>query len=197
MSISKIEAIDLVIPEEDRASYYLPLIKHHSRWQDLEESYFTKLYDKERRGSPGRTDTNNSTETCSDPGDDYFSQDTGMVRETTELTSTEKVALEKLLSLIHDEGISLAFISIPYKQQMNLDSMQQIKINNALVAEFLGDQIPLLDMNRMWGELDFDYADLKNEGHVNKRGAEKVTAEVIDFIEQTYQYENGRLLPAD
>lgn len=41
-------------------------------------------------------------------------------------------------------------------------------------------------MNRYYKELDFGYADLFNEGHVNKAGAEKVSEFLADYIQKEY-----------
>lgn len=70
---------------------------------------------------------------------------------------------------------------------MGLDSIEQIKINNYLRETYVnGDTVRLLDMNQMWQELNFNYDDLFNEGHVNAKGADKVTACLVKYLKENY-----------
>lgn len=183
LSLNKIEAIRYCVLE-DRASFYIPLIKYHTRWKELSSNDLRLLYDESTWALAGGNGSR-SDKTCGDPGDGWFLQ--APPEETREITPTERECLEKLLALLEEKDIPLLFVSVPFKIQMDLDSLEQIKINNYLRENYVnGDTVRLLDMNRMWRELDFGYDDLSNEGHVNAAGADKVTACLVEYLRENY-----------
>lgn len=183
LNLNKVEAIRYCVLE-DRASFYIPLIKYHTRWKELSSSDLRLLYD-ERLWSLTGGNGSEREEVCKNPGDEWFLQQPP--QEMREITPTEKECLERFLVLLEEENIPLLFVSVPYKIQMGLDSIEQIKINNYLRETYVnGDTIRLLDMNLMWQELNFNYDDLSNEGHVNAKGADKVTACLVKYLEENY-----------
>lgn len=179
LSANKVEAINYCVLE-DRASYLIPFISYHTRWKELSKEDVALLYDRTlwpEYGSEGV----GSEEQCPDPGDGWFDQ--APPWEERALTPSEEECLERFLDLLEEHGTRLVFVSLPFKQQMGLDSMEAIKINNYLQAHYVnGDTVRLLDMNRLWKELDFTYGDLLDEGHVNRGGADKVTACLLDYL---------------
>ncbi len=190
LSFNKMEGIRYCILE-DPWSYYVPFIKYHTRWKEISPRDISLLYDKNLWDMAGKGDASQSSEACPDPGDGWFLQDTSRIQECREITTTEKECLEKLLLLLEEKGVSLLFVSVPYKVQMGLDSIEMIKINNYLQKNYVdGDRIRLLDMNRLWRELDFDYKDLYNEGHVNQAGGRKVTNCLLQYLETNYDIDS-------
>ena len=122
-----------------------------------------------------------------DPGDGFFYQDMSKVTEARPLTDSQKECLDNLILLLEEKDIKLLFVGVPYKMQMGLDSVEMVKINNYLEQNYVdGDRIQMLDMNRMWTELQFNYWDLYDEGHVNDVGANKVTNCLIEYIKAHY-----------
>lgn len=116
-----------------------------------------------------------------DPGDGWFAQTPP--REEQAPTPTETECLENLLELLEEKNVPLVFVSLPYRQQMGMDSIQQIKVNNYLRRHYVnGESVKMLDMNLMWDELDFGYHDLYDEGHANAVGADKFTATLLDYL---------------
>lgn len=184
LTLNKIEAIRYCVLE-DRASYYAPIMKYHTRWKELSPRDFRLLYDRETWTLTGGNGNSGVEMLCPDPGDGWFQQTPP--EDIREITPTEKECLEKLLALLEERNIPLLFVSVPFKVQMDLNSMEQVKINNYLRENYVnGDTVRLLDMNRMWRELDFDYDDLSNEGHVNASGADKVTGCLVEYLKENY-----------
>lgn len=180
LSRNKVDAIRYCIPKEDRASYYIPLMKYHTRWKELTGQDIALLWDEEL-WRPGGGNGVLSGETCPDPGDGWFSQipDDG----EQPLTPTEAECLERLLALLEEKDIPLLLVSLPYRRQMGMDSLEQVRINNYLRSHYVnGGTVQLLDMNRMWAELDVTYADLLDEGHANAAGADKFTACLLEYM---------------
>lgn len=179
---NKIEAVNYCV-SEDRMSFYIPFLKYHSRWEYLTPLDIRLLYD-ESLWFPGGNGSY-TEEIMEDPGDGWFQQEIPKPEETREITPSEKECLEKLLLLLEENNVQLLFVSIPYKGQLGLNSIEQIKINNYLREQYVnGSTIRMLDMNCLWEELDFDYSDLYNDGHVNKSGADKVTACLFRYLEE-------------
>ena len=85
--------------------------------------------------------------------------------------------------------MQLLFVSVPFKAQMGISSIEQVKINNYLRKHYVnGSTVRMLDMNRCWEELDFGYGDLYNAGHVNSYGADKVTACLLAYLRENIFY---------
>lgn len=184
LSLNKIEAIRYCVIE-DRASFLFPIMKYHTRWKEISPGDFRLLYDRETWKLTGGNGNSDDGSLCPDPGDDWFQQTPP--EDIREITPTEKECLEKLLALLEERNIPLLFVSVPFKVQMDLNSMEQVKINNYLRENYVnGDTVRLLDMNRMWRELDFGYDDLGNEGHVNASGADKVSDCLVEYLKENY-----------
>lgn len=179
LSVNKIRGINYCV-KEDQASYYLPIIKYHTRWKELTFSEMELLWDESRWPVCGG-DGIAAEDSLADPGDGWFSQPVS--DESQALTPSEEECFRWFLELLEEKDIPLVLVSLPFKQQMGQDSQEQVKINNYLKENFVdGDKVKLLDMNRMWEELDFTYADLYDEGHVNRSGSEKVTACLLEYL---------------
>lgn len=186
LSLNKIEAIQYCVAE-DHWSYYIPFIKYHTRWKELEEWDIAMLYDESLWSGAGKGAGTSSANICPDPGDGWFSQDTSQITATRALTDTEQECLERLLALLEEKDILLALVSVPFKEQMGLNSVEMVKINNYLRENYVdGEAVRLLDMNRLWAELDFGYDDLDNEGHVNASGAAKSMACLLQYLKEEY-----------
>lgn len=179
LSANKVEAINYCVGK-NQANYLIPFISYHTRWKELSKEDFTFLYDDTLWPLYGSEGTG-SQERCPDPGDGWFDQ--APPQEERALTATEEECLERFLDLLEENGVELVFVSLPFRQQMGLDSMEAVKINNYLRAHYVnGETVKLLDMNRMYQELDITYDDLLDEGHVNRYGADKVTACLLDYL---------------
>ena len=183
-SMNKLEAIQYLIPE-DRWSFYVPFIKYHSRWKELSDRDFTMQYDPAAWSGAGILG-NGSTEAMEDT-DGYFETDTSRITGVRPINATEKECFEKILSLAEEKDIRILLTTVPFKEQLGMDSLRLIEINNYLRNEYVdGGGLRLLDMNLLWKELDFGYGDLLNEGHCNAGGAAKVTACLAEYIIDNY-----------
>ena len=185
LSRNKVEAIDYCV-SDDPVSFYLPFVKYHTRWEWLTPGDVRILYDNSLWPVYGGNGSYDETE-MTDPEDGWFRQEIPDPEELREITPSEKECLEKLLLLLEEEHVRLLFVSVPFKSQMGLDSIEQVKINNYLREHYAnGDTVDMLDMNRLWTELDFGYGDLYNEGHVNAGGADKVTGCLLEYLRGRY-----------
>ncbi len=187
LSKNKVEAIDYCVFNE-HASYYVPLMKYHTRWEELTAYDIQVLHDDRLWPFCGSNGVYDGT-VLEDPGDGWFTQEVPPLDETREITPSEKECLEKLLLLLEKEQVQLLFVSVPFKAQMGISSIEQVKINNYLRKHYVnGSTVRMLDMNRRWEELDFGYGDLYNAGHVNTYGADKVTACLWTYLKKYITY---------
>lgn len=178
---NKVEGVNYCVLEA-RESFYLPFLLYHSRWESLSPYDFMVLYDDTLWPAYGGNGIY-TAEAMEDPDDGWFQQAVPRPDELREITPTEKECLEKLLLLLEEKQVTLLFASVPFKSQMAQSSIEQIKINNYLRENYVnGSTVQMLDMNCLWDELDFDYNDLYNAGHVNSSGADKVTECLLEYL---------------
>lgn len=187
LSRNKIEAVNYCVLDEHE-SFYMPFLKYHSRWESLTTYDVRVLYDSSLWPFYGSNGTY-TEETMADPEDGWFQQSIPSPEDVREITPSEKECLEKLLLLLEENHVQLLFVSVPYKSQMGLNSIEQIKINNYLQENYVDEfTVQMLDMNRLWEELDFGYDDLYNDGHVNGSGSSKVTECLLDYLRTNYSF---------
>lgn len=187
LSKNKIEAVNDCVLDE-RESFYIPFLKYHSRWESLTAYDVRVLYDDSLWPSYGSSGTY-TEETMENPEDGWFRQTVPPPEDMREITPSEKECLEKLLLLLDENHVQLLFVSVPYKIQMGINSIDQIRINHYLQENYVDENtVRMLDMNCLWEELDFDYCDLSDNGHVNGSGSSKVTACLLDYLRTNYTF---------
>lgn len=169
---------------EDKSSFYVPFIKYHTRWMELNKEDFQVLSDKwveeksryngilvgEKPDFQGERDT-------------YFEQDFQAISESRELEAAQKEDLEYLIELARENDVKILFLSVPYKIQMDFPSVELIKCNNYLQENYVDDEwIYMLDLNEKMNELQWNYDYMQDEGHVNNKGREIVMNHLAQYI---------------
>ncbi len=180
LSRNKIRAIRACAPQGGHWSYYFPFLMYHSRWKELSEKDFKMPWFKSQWDTAGKKGV--SRKDRMEQEDDYFHQPLDL-NTPQEINSSQKAYLEKLLQIAEEKGIKVVMTCVPFKEQLGMDARELAKINLYLENTYAdGEQVHLLDMNRMWDELDFDYGDLYNEGHCNRYGAKKASAALAEYL---------------
>lgn len=185
---NKVEAINYCV-YKNKWQHYIPFIKYHTRWKELERDDFKVFGDCGNWINSGTITWGDRfpEQICENPGDNYFNKTIPGPTEYRELQSQQQECLDQFIALLRENDVQLLFVSVPYKRQKGLNSIEQIKINNYLRDNYVDNRsIQMLDMNCMWKELDFDYKDLYDEGHVNGYGAEKTTKRIIQYLKENY-----------
>ncbi len=187
LSKNKVEAIQYCATE-DYWTYYIPFMVYHTRWKELTKEDIRLVYSEAAWKNYGEVLIEETKQL--ENVDDYFEKDVSDIDEIQAITDTERESIEKVIQLAEENNIQLLFVSVPYKQQLEMDSEELIKINNYLQETYVnGDNVQMLDLNRRRKELDFGYADLQDEGHCNINGAQKVTEHLMDYIIPNYKAE--------
>lgn len=184
LSKNKIDAVNHVI-KENREAYYVPFLKYHTRWKEISARDLQLLGDKslyETVGFGGATTIEKMEEK-----DSYFSEFTYNLNSFLPINTSQKQCFEEFLEVAKNKNIKILLTTVPYKTQLGMSSQELTGINNFLEQNYVDqDMVKMLDMNRCYKKLDFGYADLFNEGHVNKAGAEKVSKFLADYIQKEY-----------
>ncbi len=168
--------------EKREAFLKVPVI--HSRYKELKKEdfeddiYFFRGY----RGSYEWTGFDATPEACN-------------VTETMEIPDDRKEYLQQMIDFCKEQGVQLIFFASPYM----LGEEEQMKFN--AMEQFAREQeVPFINFNKCYQEIDFDYTrDMREGSHVNNRGAAKVSyylgqlikemAEIPDHRgEKEYQY---------
>lgn len=169
-----------MVSEEDRGSFLTKWPIIHTRYKELQRQDFTGpdvLYigytaeNGERCQSISRTRD----------GAPLYTGD-----ETLEIE--EEIWLRRIIELTRENGIELCLFLSP----MSVTTWEQKQYN--YVAELAAEEgIPFLNFVDLWEEIKIDSEqDFLDGGHVNYRGAEKVTAALGKYMAENYDLEDHR-----
>lgn len=186
-SLNKLNGINDFVYFQDRL-HYLSSYSYHSRIFELEDEDWEKafnLFDYNESDKGWR----NMGEIGMENEDNYFSTDLSTVTEERAITPEQKEYLDKILAITSENNIQILFVTVPYKVTQNFTAIENTKVNNYLRNNYSSENINFLDMNTMYGELEFDYEYMVDEGHVNKKGSDIVSNYLADYIKSNYNFD--------
>lgn len=184
LSLNKLEAVRYCT-DGNYKTYLVPIMKYHTRWKELTINDIGYRYRDDLWGEYGRkySTIKDKMETV----DDYFKQDFAGITEQQKLGDRTEEKLQDILALAKENNIKVLFLSIPFKEQLGVNSVENIRMNNYVYEHYVdGDSVQMLDLNKQMNEMKFDYKYLYNEGHCNKTGAKKVTKKLSAYIAEHY-----------
>ncbi len=158
-------------------SKMIPVIRYHSRWDDIEfselyDNLFVSNYSSNKGFGPIFT-----TEVFDNV--DYLD-----IGTNTQLEASSKEYLLKLIDLCNKEGIQLILAKTPYipnpEDRGYLDEIKAICDEN---------NIPFLNYmsEDLLNETGFSYSsDMAEHAHINYLGAKKLSSHIGDFIKENY-----------
>lgn len=172
-SSNKVDAIkNSVENEEDRMSYYLNIIKYHSRYKEIDVADIKTAFF-------GYTIDNKG----------YIAlEETGYVFDNTnELTNNEIEIykknieyLNKIINLAKEENIKLIIVKTP--TSYGKEDMARLNYVKRVANE---NDILFLDYMNDMDDLNLDYSkDFYDAGHLNKNGSIKFTNKFTEIIKQ-------------
>lgn len=168
----------------DRWEYLFPLIRYHSRWQELREIDFQReLYNYK-----GGTTEGIFLHTSKDVSSSF--------RTTTrygELYETTQKALDSLLDYCDAERLNVLFVVAP---NANTDEYHWAQVNTILQT-VRSRGYPALDMHLFMDDIGLDPTkDYYNAPHTNIHGAIKVTDYLSRYLVENYGFTDKRGDPA-
>lgn len=170
-----------IVSEEDRSSFLAKWPIIHTRYKELQKQDFTGPDTLYIGFSVQPDDLNSSPITWTRDGQEFYTGDEAMEIE-------EEKWLRKIIELTREKGVDLCLFLAP----MSVTTHDRMRYN--YVAELAEEEgIPFINFVDLRDELRFDTEkDFLDWGHLNYKGAEKVTAALGRFIIQNYTIEDHR-----
>ena len=163
----------------DRLEYYLPLIRFHSGWSELEGQDFTHSVN----GLKGAYTYVHYLKTSNDQTDNY-----NITEESGEISGDRERVLNELLDYLEEENVRTLFVTAP--QMLSEEIQVQLNTAEDIVRERGFDCLDLMAAKDEYGlQLTTDYHD---ENHINVHGAIKYTEYICQYLLSHYDFEDKR-----
>lgn len=166
-------------PEESIASYYLPNIRFHSRWVDLDEDDFSYGKLDDNPALKGYTALNSKYES------DFEPYEEGSSEEREAFHSLMLEYFQRMVRLCRDENIDLILMNVPYEARR----VEQYNTLKDYTREY---DLKLLDFNEktLYEDAGLVYSeDMADNKHCNFVGAAKITDYVGKVLSEEYGLE--------
>lgn len=163
---------------EEKMSFYFPLLKYHSRWNELDSKDFVKP-DTHMKGVYEVT----AFDTTPLPVPKLTTKSGGLKEGQLDI-------LNEMIQYGKEHNLQLLFTSMPAP----LRTKEQMQINQAFdIIEESG--FPGINFNtkELYDTLEIDFAtDYYDKTHVNSKGARKVTKYMTEYLTEHYDYKDKR-----
>ncbi|WP_404987702.1 hypothetical protein [Clostridium culturomicium] len=178
-SKNKRDLINEMIPENERINYHIPLLKYHTRWEELEEQDFDNSYRKMKDWLKGYVFLKDSKEISVD--EEVFNEDIRLPIPEENLKY-----LDKIIELSEEENFKLVLIASPY----NVSAKEHGVFNS--ISDYAEEKgIDFINFNSLFNELNLNTnTDFYDSGHTNVYGAEKVSNYLGEYLQKKYELEN-------
>ena len=168
----------------EKASYYFPLLKYHSRWSSLEAADYVTMRDK-YKGTPPNDRQNLEFQTSEiqiDPKN--------LTKRCGELDALQEKAVYSLLDYAREENLRLLFVSFPANNNRRVQKL----FNEVLrIAESRGYDTLNFNTEKAYQEVGLNFSeDFRNDSHLNSKGAQKVTKYLGEYIRSSYELPDHR-----
>jgi len=180
-SKNKIDLVEASVPKKERANHYIEFLKYHSRWKELTNYDFNLNYRKE-------TDYLKGYVLLRDTNPQAFDENVYKLTGTTQISEKNLLYLNKIVELSKEKNFKLVFMVTPY--QMLED---QKKVFNEIEVYAKKNGISFVDYNPQIQKLGLDLnADYYDKGHVNYKGAAKITDDFGQFLINKFRLADKR-----
>ena len=168
--------------ESDILSYIFPIVRYHSRWEELTDEDFRKALKNEKFAYKGM-----DLITDIQPYNEEYKY---MSRDHSKEVIGEKCLkyLNKIINLCKEQNIELLLIEIPSAESWSKDLSDKTE-------EFAKEHnLEFIDMNLNASEFGFDWKTDTSDGgdHLNVYGAEKISKYLGKIIKDKYNIADHR-----
>ena len=176
--------LDKNVDLDNRLSYVLPLLRFHSRWNQLETNDFKISLEKEfqtvqYKGMPV------IVKKSAYNGDKDYMREKGKKEKIPEKNLNY---IEKIVKCCEDKKIKLVMVEIPTPNVWSLAK------NKAIIELANNYGIDFIDFNLMQNQIGLDWSNDTYDagGHMNVYGAEKVSSYIGQVLSEKYNLEDHR-----
>lgn len=172
---------------KERLEYYLPIIKYHDNWSELEGASFTGLENNVKSSNTFRW----FFDEIEDISDIYINS--GDITEEDDkkyaITDTLKDSIDSLLDYCEEEDVKVMFVTVPRAEESKKFVSQLNQIN-----EYISERgFTTLNLMDSYEELHLDIrTDYYNDTHTNVHGALKFTKYMAEYLKETYGFGDKR-----
>ena len=172
LSKNKIDAINVSVQDkEDRISYYLNIIKYHTRYNELNKADFEIGITQIGFNNKGFTSLPQNYDIMIDNSEIID------IENTSEISAKNLEYLEKIIELCNKYNIILILVKTPSQ----LTEEKQMKFN--WVEQYAeANNIEYLDYNKQIELLNLEFGDFYDSGHLSYTGADKISRSFSEYI---------------
>ena len=180
----KLETIfDKNIKLENKLSYLFPILRYHSRWNELETNDFRKLTNEYKaisyKGFPMIVSKN------AYKGDINYMKDNGKIANISEKNIEY---IDKIITLCNKKNIKILMAELPSPLVWSLDKNKAtIELANKYGLEFIDFNILQEEIKLNWENDTYDKG-----RHLNIYGAEKVSKYIGKILSEKYNLPNHK-----
>ena len=182
LSKNKIAAVYDLLPEGNRMEYLFDFSIYHTRWNEIDETFFAKAAPSTEKGANLDNANNFEEATVEEILPPVLIDKSEMQLEET----TGKEYLRKIIELCQEEDIEILLTALPYSPS---DAYQRWLNSAAVIAEEY--QVPYLDFNveDTFVNYNTDYFD---DAHLNSSGNRKATKVLGEYLVKNYSLTDWR-----
>lgn len=172
---AKIEMINEMLPDagiKEKLTYYLPFLKYHSRWSDLESYDFsTKPFLKGARLDYTVAEIENP----------------GIPKKAASIPDNSLLYLDKIIRLCEENDAEFVMVAIPFGIETDKKRYKRRQGLNLTLEEYLQEEgIPFLFYQRDYPDLIDFSTDFRDKTHLNTNGAVKITSHLGGWLRDNY-----------
>ena len=189
LSLEKFQYVKEEIETGLHTSFWVPLIKYHSRWKELNKEDW-EILSWEKTWGKSRNQGFVAPEKPEFEGemDEYFKQDFSLIVEEKALPESYQENMEEIIKLCEEIDCQILFLCIPYKVQADFYADELVKYNNYLEKTYVDkEDIHIYDMQKSVQELGWGYEHMTDEGHVNNHGREVTNQKLAEQIKDIWR----------
>ena len=181
---AKLEGINdknLNLSFSDKLSYIFPVLRYHTRWNDLSINDFKRIFNKYDSTYKGYVMSKNVS--AYEGNTDYMKS----YNETVEMDPISQEYLNKILELCNNNNIELLLIDMPSPNSWSYPRHEAVK---KYAQEH---NIKFLELNCI-DEININWeTDTQDKGwHLNINGARKVSSYIAEFLKENYDLQDHR-----
>ncbi len=185
LSTEKLEMTKWMVESEEMSfseslEYYFPLLRYHSRWDELSGGNFSR-WDNNIK--------NSSTYSTYLSGIEDISKNYKTSDETAEISEFLEGKLDSLLNYLEKENIKAIFVTVP-RAEKSLTTVKKFNTVNEIISS---RGFSVIDLMEKTDELGIDIStDYYNNTHTNIHGSIKFTNYFSEYLIETFSFEDKR-----